>query len=64
MALPISGVGFVGLGMYSIYLADANYLTDLYEVYAVSALSAVLLCWSTFRASLSLTNPVVYISIP
>jgi MFS family permease len=38
--VPAIGVAIVGVGIYSIYMGVVNYLTDAYEKYAASALSA------------------------
>lgn len=46
------GVACVGLGIYSIYMGVVNYLTDAYEKYAASALSAASLGRNTFGAFL------------
>ena len=35
--VPTLGIGCVGIGIYSIYLAVVNYLADAYEKYAASA---------------------------
>lgn len=61
--VPMFGVGFVGLGIYSIYLAVVNYLTDSYEKYAASALSAASLGRNIFGAFLPLASPALYTNI-
>lgn len=61
--VPMFGVGFVGLGIYSIYLAVVNYLTDSYEKYAASALSAASLGRNTFGAFLPLASPALYTNL-
>jgi MFS family permease len=58
--LPTIGIALVGLGIYSIYLAVVNYLTDSYEKYAASALSAASLGRNTFGAFLPLASPALY----
>ncbi|KAL9618029.1 MAG: hypothetical protein Q9160_007218 [Pyrenula sp. 1 TL-2023] len=50
--VPAAAVACVGLGIYSIYMAVVNYLTDAYEKYASSALSAASLGRNTFGAFL------------
>ncbi|PIG86307.1 MFS multidrug transporter [Aspergillus arachidicola] len=45
-----------GLGIYSIYMAVVNYLTDAYEKYAASALSAASLGRNSFGAFLPLAS--------
>ncbi|KAE8444913.1 hypothetical protein EG329_014161 [Mollisiaceae sp. DMI_Dod_QoI] len=58
--VPMLGTGFVGLGIYSIYLAVVNNLADSYEKYGASALSAASFRWNTFGAFLPLTSPALY----
>ncbi|KAF1843276.1 MFS multidrug transporter-like protein [Cucurbitaria berberidis CBS 394.84] len=50
--VPTIGVCIVGIGIYSIYMGVVNYLTDAYEKYAASALSAASLGRNTFGAFL------------
>lgn len=50
------GVAIVGVGIYSIYMGVVNYLTDAYEKYAASALSAASLGRNTFGAFLPLAS--------
>lgn len=50
--VPAAGVACVGLGIYSIYMGVVNYLTDAYEKYSASALSAASLGRNTFGAFL------------
>jgi MFS family permease len=50
--VPAIGVCIVGVGIYSIYMGVVNYLTDAYEKYAASALSAASLGRNTFGAFL------------
>ncbi|KAF9889531.1 hypothetical protein FE257_007241 [Aspergillus nanangensis] len=54
--VPTIGIGVTGLGIYSIYMAVVNYLTDSYEKYAASALSAASLGRNTFGAFLPLAS--------
>lgn len=54
--VPAIGVTIVSLGIYSIYMAVVNYLTDAYEKYAASALSAASLGRNTFGALLPLAS--------
>lgn len=54
--VPTIGIGMTGLGIYSIYMAVVNYLTDAYEKYAASALSAASLGRNTFGAFLPLAS--------
>ncbi|KAK5192781.1 hypothetical protein LTR99_010342 [Exophiala xenobiotica] len=54
--VPTCGVACVGVGIYSIYLAVVNYLTDAYEKYAASALSAASLGRNVFGAFLPLAS--------
>lgn len=42
-AIPV-GLGFASWGIYSIYLANFNYLADTYHIYASSALAAQSFC--------------------
>lgn len=50
--VPAIGVCIVGIGIHSIYMGVVNYLTDAYEKYAASALSATSLGRNTFGAFL------------
>lgn len=50
--VPTIGVCIVGIGIYSIYMGVVNYLTDAYEKYAASALSAASLGRNLFGAFL------------
>ncbi|CAL3966404.1 unnamed protein product [Diplocarpon coronariae] len=61
--VPTLGIGLVGLGIFSIYLAVVNYLTDSYEKYAASALSAASLGRNAFGAFLPLASPALYTNL-
>ncbi|KAK1142745.1 hypothetical protein N8T08_007377 [Aspergillus melleus] len=54
--VPTCGIAATGLGIYSIYMAVINYLTDAYEKYAASALSAASLGRNSFGAFLPLAS--------
>lgn len=54
--VPACGVASTGLGIYSIYMAVVDYLTDSYAKYAASALSAASLGRNTFGAFLPLAS--------
>ncbi|KAJ5475379.1 hypothetical protein N7539_008445, partial [Penicillium diatomitis] len=54
--VPALGIGCTGVGIYSIYMAVVNYLTDVYEKYAASALSAASLGRNAFGAFLPLAS--------
>lgn len=54
--IPTAGIACVGLGIYSIYMGVVNYLTDAYEKYAASALSAASLGRNAFGAFLPLAS--------
>lgn len=54
--VPTCGVACVGVGIYSIYVAVVNYLTDAYEKYAASELSAASLGRNGFGAFLPLAS--------
>ncbi|CAG8049124.1 unnamed protein product [Penicillium nalgiovense] len=54
--VPALGIGCTGVGIYSIYMAVVNYLTDAYEKYAASALSAASLGRNSFGAFLPLAS--------
>lgn len=54
--VPTIGVCVVGVGIYSIYMGVVNYLTDAYEKYAASALSAASLGRNAFGAFLPLAS--------
>ncbi|KAL4808003.1 major facilitator superfamily domain-containing protein [Aspergillus unguis] len=58
--VPAIGVTITGLGIYSIYMAVINYLTDAYERYAASALSAASLGRNSFGAFLPLASPQLF----
>ncbi|CDM30182.1 hypothetical protein DTO013E5_8553 [Penicillium roqueforti] len=58
--VPTIGVTATGIGIYSIYMAVVNYLTDAYERYAASALSAASLGRNTFGAFLPLASPQLF----
>ncbi|CAD6446370.1 0c9095f5-8294-4019-bb6a-832460ceb797-CDS [Sclerotinia trifoliorum] len=61
--VPTLGIGCVGFGIYSIYLAVVNYLTDSYEKYNASALSAASLGRNTFGAFLPLASPALFTNL-
>lgn len=54
--IPTAGIACVGLGIYSIYMGVVNYLTDAYEKFAASALSAASLGRNVFGAFLPLAS--------
>lgn len=54
--VPTCGIAATGVGIYSIYMAVVNYLTDAYEKYAASALSAASLGRNSFGAFLPLAS--------
>lgn len=58
--VPTLGIGCVGIGIFSIYMATINYLADAYEKYAASALTAASLGRNTFGAFLPLATPALY----
>ncbi|BCS23622.1 putative MFS multidrug transporter [Aspergillus puulaauensis] len=58
--VPAIGITVTGLGIYSIYMAVINYLTDAYERYAASALSAASLGRNSFGAFLPLASPQLF----
>ncbi|EAW12204.1 putative MFS multidrug transporter [Aspergillus clavatus NRRL 1] len=58
--VPAIGITVTGVGIYSIYMAVVNYLTDAYERYAASALSAASLGRNTFGAFLPLASPQLF----
>lgn len=58
--VPTCGVACVGIGIYSIYLGVVNYLTDAYEKYAASALSAASLGRNSFGAFLPLASQPLF----
>ncbi|CAG8942471.1 unnamed protein product [Penicillium salamii] len=58
--VPTIGITCAGLGIYSIYMAVVNYLTDAYERYAASALSAASLGRNSFGAFLPLASPQLF----
>jgi MFS family permease len=58
--VPTIGITAAGIGIYSIYMAVVNYLTDAYERYAASALSAASLGRNSFGAFLPLASPQLF----
>ncbi|KAI9370274.1 major facilitator superfamily domain-containing protein [Aspergillus egyptiacus] len=58
--VPTMGITAAGVGIYSIYMAVVNYLTDAYEKYAASALSAASLGRNSFGAFLPLASPQLF----
>lgn len=58
--VPTCGIACVGVGIYSIYLGVVNYLTDAYEKYAASALSAASLGRNSFGAFLPLASQPLF----
>ncbi|KAJ5578324.1 uncharacterized protein N7459_007288 [Penicillium hispanicum] len=58
--VPTMGITATGVGIYSIYMAVVNYLTDAYERYAGSALSAASLGRNSFGAFLPLASPQLF----
>lgn len=54
--VPTCGITCVGIGIYSIYMGVVNYLTDAYEKYAASALSAASFGRNSFGAFLPLAS--------
>lgn len=58
--VPTCGIACVGVGIYSIYLGVVNYLTDAYEKYAASALSAASLGRNMFGAFLPLASQPLF----
>ncbi|KAF2862414.1 MFS general substrate transporter [Piedraia hortae CBS 480.64] len=61
--VPAIGIAFVGFGIYEIYMAVVNYLSDAYEKYTASALSAASLGRNTFAAFLPLASPALYTNL-
>ncbi|KAG0155520.1 hypothetical protein PDIDSM_1097 [Penicillium digitatum] len=58
--VPTIGIMAAGIGIYSIYMAVVNYLTDAYERYAASALSAASLGRNAFGAFLPLASSQLF----
>ncbi|KUI52726.1 putative transporter mfs2 [Cytospora mali] len=61
--VPTCGIACVGIGIYSIYLGVVNYLTDAYEKYAASALSAASLGRNVFGAFLPLASKPLFTNL-
>lgn len=61
--VPTCGIACVGIGIYSIYLGVVNYLTDAYEKYAASALSAASLGRNIFGAFLPLASKPLFTNL-
>jgi MFS family permease len=54
--VPIIAVGFITLGIYSVYLAVFNYLADTYQIYASSAIAAQSFVRNVFAACVPLAT--------
>jgi len=61
--VPTIAIAVVGIGIYSIYLGVVNYLTDAYEKYAASALSAASLGRNVFGAFLPLASQPLFTNL-
>lgn len=61
--VPTCGIACVGIGIYSIYLGVVNYLTDAYEKYAASALSAASMGRNLFGAFLPLASKPLFTNL-
>lgn len=61
--VPTIAIGAVGIGIYEIYMAVVNYLSDAYEKYAASALSAASLGRNSFGAFLPLGTQALYTNL-
>ncbi|KAK5948170.1 hypothetical protein OHC33_010823 [Knufia fluminis] len=61
--VPTIAIAIVGIGIYSIYLGVVNYLTDAYEKFAASALSAASLGRNTFGAFLPLASQPLFTNL-
>lgn len=61
--VPTCGIACVGVGIYSIYLGVVNYLTDAYEKYAASALSAASMGRNSFGAFLPLASQPLFTNL-
>ncbi|ODQ49831.1 MFS general substrate transporter [Saitoella complicata NRRL Y-17804] len=58
--VPTIGIVFVGIGIYTIYLAVVNYLSDSYARYAASVLTSASLGCNSFGAFLPLASHNLY----
>ncbi|KAI5287872.1 hypothetical protein KEM54_005660 [Ascosphaera aggregata] len=58
--VPTLGIACTGMGIFSIYMAVANYLEDAYEKYASSALSAASFGRNLFGAFLPLASNAMF----
>lgn len=58
--VPTLGIGCTGIGIYSILMTVINYLTDAYERYAASALSATSLGRNVMSGLLPLSSPALF----
>lgn len=58
--VPILGIGCTGVGIYSILMTVINYLTDAYERYAASALSATSLGRNVMSGLLPLSSTALF----
>lgn len=58
--VPVLGIGCTGVGIYSILMTVINYLTDAYERYAASALSATSLSRNVTSGLLPLSSIALF----
>jgi hypothetical protein len=58
--VPTLGIEYTGIGIYSILMTVINYVTDAYERYAASALSATSLGRNVMSVLLPLSSPALF----
>ncbi|KAJ5900804.1 major facilitator superfamily domain-containing protein [Penicillium subrubescens] len=58
--VPTLGIEYTGIGIYSILMTVINYMTDAYERYAASALSATSLGRNVMSVLLPLSSPALF----
>ncbi|KAI3322783.1 MFS general substrate transporter [Xylariaceae sp. AK1471] len=61
--VPTIGVGFATMGIYYIYLATFNYLADIYQAYASSALAAQSFCRNVLGGVFPLVTTMLFTNL-
>ncbi|KAI0411098.1 major facilitator superfamily domain-containing protein [Xylaria grammica] len=60
---PTIGIGFATIGIYYIYLATFNYLADIYQAYASSALAAQSFCRNILGGVFPLVTALLFTNL-
>ncbi|KAF2965123.1 hypothetical protein GQX73_g8453 [Xylaria multiplex] len=61
--VPTIGIGFATIGIYYIYLATFNYLADIYQAYASSALAAQSFCRNILGGVFPLVTALLFTNL-